>query len=82
MSYAILLAFAVIYVGPLLMLVSASFKTLPEFFKNPTGLPESIGLSNFTDAWELASFPRFLVNSLFYTAVATSVMIFTSGRFR
>lgn len=74
----ILIALAIAFIGPLLMLVLTSFKTLPEFFKNPTGLPESYGLSNFTDAWRLASFPRFMVNSLIYTVVATSVMIFTS----
>lgn len=74
----ILIALAVAFIGPLLMLVVTSFKTLPEFFKNPTGLPESYGFSNFADAWTLASFPRFMFNSLIYTVVATSVMIFTS----
>ncbi|MCY3618861.1 MAG: hypothetical protein OXG66_14370, partial [Acidimicrobiaceae bacterium] len=40
-SYVILLVFAVLYIGPLLMLVTTAFKTLPEFFQNPTGMPES-----------------------------------------
>jgi raffinose/stachyose/melibiose transport system permease protein len=74
-SYAILLLFAAIYVGPLLILIFASMKTLPEFFADPTGLPESIELANFGDAWELANFPRFLLNSLIYTVVGTTLFV-------
>jgi len=74
-SYAILLFFAAIYVGPLLILIFASMKTLPEFFANPTGLPESIELANFGDAWELANFPRFLLNSMIYTVVGTTLFV-------
>jgi raffinose/stachyose/melibiose transport system permease protein len=77
-SYAILLAFAVIYVGPLLMLISASLKTLPEFFKDPTGLPESANVENYTEAWELANFPQYLLNSLIYTVVATALFVVMS----
>jgi len=74
-SYAILLFFALIYVGPLLILIFASMKTLPEFFADPTGLPESFELANFGDAWELANFPRFLLNSLIYTVVGTTLFV-------
>ena len=77
-SYTILLFFAVIYVGPLLILIFASMKTLPEFFADPTGLPESFELANFGDAWELANFPRFLVNSLIYTVVGTTLFVIMS----
>jgi len=74
-SYAILLLFAAFYVGPLLILIAASMKTLPEFFANPTGLPDSWNTQNFEDAWELASFPKFLLNSLIYTMVATVLFV-------
>ena len=77
-SYLILLAFAAIYVGPLLMLISASLKSLPEFFKDPTGLPESAMVENYTEAWELANFPQYLVNSLIYTVVATALFVLMS----
>ena len=72
-SYAILLLFAAFYVGPLLMLVSASLKSLPEFFRNPTGWPDELRFSNFSEAWELASFPKYMLNSLIYTTVATAL---------
>ena len=77
-SYAILLLFAVIYVGPLLILITASLKTLPEFFADPTGLPDSLQFANFTEAWELANFPRYMINSLIYTSVATALFVVTS----
>ncbi len=77
-SYALLLAFAVIYVAPLLILISASLKTLPEFFKDPTGLPPSLTIENYTEAWELANFPQYLLNSLIYTVVATALFVLMS----
>jgi raffinose/stachyose/melibiose transport system permease protein len=77
-SYTILLLFASFYIGPLLILIFASLKSLPEFFKNPTGLPESFSLDNFTEAWELANFPGYLMNSLIYTAVATTLFVIMS----
>lgn len=77
-SYAILLLFTAFYVGPLLMLVSASLKSLPEFFKNPSGFPEEMRFANFTEAWELASFPKYMLNSVIYTAVATGLFVVTS----
>ncbi len=78
MSYAILLAFAAFYVGPILMLVSTSLKTLPEFFKDPTGRPPNPSLDNFTNAWDLANFPGYAVNSVIYTIVATALFVVTS----
>lgn len=77
-SYTILLLFAVFYVGPLLILVGASMKTLPEFFKHPTGLPDGLNFDNFSEAWQLASFPKFLINSLIYTTVATFLFVIMS----
>ena len=77
-SYSILVAFAIFYIGPILMLVGASFKTLPEFFKDPTGLPESVELENYTEAWSLASFPSYMFNSLVYTVVATTLFVVMS----
>ena len=77
-SYTILILFAVIYVAPLLMLVFASFKTLPEFFQDPTGLPEGVEHENYTEAWGLANFPGYITNSLIYTVVATTLFVIMS----
>ena len=77
-SYGILIAFAIFYIGPILMLIGASFKTLPEFFKDPTGLPEGVELENYTEAWSLASFPSYMFNSVIYTVVATTMFVIMS----
>jgi raffinose/stachyose/melibiose transport system permease protein len=77
-SYAVLGLFALIYVGPILMLVFASLKTLPDFFANPTGLPENLEWSNYSEAWNLANFPGYMLNSLIYTVVATVLFVIMS----
>jgi raffinose/stachyose/melibiose transport system permease protein len=77
-SYLILLLFAAFYVGPLLILISASFKSLPEFFADPTGLPEGLEFGNYAEAWDLANFPGFMMNSLIYTVVATALFVVMS----
>ena len=78
LSYLVLLIFAIMYLGPLLMLVNTSLKTTPEFFKNATSLPAEPNLNNFVDAWEKADFPRLLINSAIYTAVSTILYIVTA----
>jgi raffinose/stachyose/melibiose transport system permease protein len=76
-SYAILLVFAVIYLGPLLMLVITSLKTMPDFMKNATALPTTLNLENFAIAWEKANFPRYLTNTILYTFSATLIYVVT-----
>ena len=63
-SYLILALFAVIYLGPLLMLVNTALKTLPEFMKNAVALPTSFQFQNFIDAWNKANFSQYLLNSI------------------
>jgi raffinose/stachyose/melibiose transport system permease protein len=77
-SYGILLFFAVIYLGPLLMLVNTSLKTMPDFMKNATALPSTLSLQNFVDAWQKANFPRYLTNTILYTASATIIYVVTA----
>jgi raffinose/stachyose/melibiose transport system permease protein len=77
-SYVILAAFSVAYLGPLLMLFLTSLKSLPEFFRNPVGMPEAWLFSNFGEAFEQANFGGYLFNSFLYTAVATTIFVVTS----
>jgi len=76
-SYLVLLVFAVIYLGPLLMLVNTSLKTMPDFMKNATALPATLNFQNYLDAWEKANFPRYLTNTILYTASATVIYVVT-----
>ena len=77
-SYLILGFLAIFYLWPLLMLISTSLKPLNEYLKDPAGLPTAPTLANYAEAWELANFPRYLLNSALYTATATAIFIVSS----
>lgn len=77
-SYAFLLLLAVIYLGPLLMLVNTSLKTMPSFMKDATSLATEFNLQNFSEAWTKANFPQYLLNSVIYTFAATTIYIVTA----
>jgi raffinose/stachyose/melibiose transport system permease protein len=77
-SYAVLVVFAIIYAGPLLMLVNTSLKTMPMFMKDATGITTVFHFQNFVDAWTKANFPQYLLNTVIYTASATTVYILTA----
>lgn len=77
-SYAFLMVLAALYLGPLLMLVNTSLKTMPTFMKDATAPATEFHVENFSEAWEKANFPKYLLNSLLYTAAATSIYIITA----
>jgi raffinose/stachyose/melibiose transport system permease protein len=77
-SYAVLVIFSILYIGPLFMLVNASFKTLADFFKDPISPVSSINFDNYSSAWERANFSRYMLNSLVYTVAATTIFVVTS----
>jgi raffinose/stachyose/melibiose transport system permease protein len=78
LSYLVLIFFAIIYAGPLLMLVNTAFKTLPSFMKDAVSITDSLNFQNFTEAWNRANFPRYLTNTLIYAVSATVIYIITA----
>ena len=77
-SYVVLLVFAVIYLGPLLMLINTALKTTPSFMKDATALATEFHIQNFVEAWTKANFPKYLFNSVLYTAAATAIYVVTA----
>lgn len=77
-SYAVMIFFALLYIGPLLMLVNTSLKTMPSFMKDATALATEFHLQNFVDAWTKANFPKYLLNSVIYTFAATTIYVITA----
>lgn len=77
-SYAFLIILAILYLGPLMMLINTSLKSMPSFSKDATGLATELRLQNFADAWTRANFPRYLFNSMLYTVVATTIYVVTA----
>ncbi|RME66001.1 MAG: carbohydrate ABC transporter permease [Caldilineae bacterium] len=78
-AYLFLLVMTVLYLGPLLMLVNTSLKTLPSFMRNATSLATELNFSNFAEAWEKANFPQYILNSMLYTASATLIFVSTGA---
>ncbi|MBW4438491.1 MAG: carbohydrate ABC transporter permease [Pleurocapsa minor GSE-CHR-MK-17-07R] len=77
-SYAFLVVMAIIYLGPLLMLVNTSLRTTPSFMRNATALATQPNFENFAEAWEKANFPQYLLNSALYTVSATAIYVVTA----
>ncbi|MCL4249813.1 MAG: carbohydrate ABC transporter permease [Anaerolineae bacterium] len=77
-SYAFLLLLAVVYLGPILMLVNTSLKTTPSFMRDATSVASELNFENFAEAWEKANFPRYLLNSAIYTVSATAIYVVTA----
>jgi len=69
----LLLASASVFVlVPIVYMVLASFKSVPDFFSNPYGLPSKWMWENYTRAWNEAKIAITLPNSIIVTA--TSVL--------
>ncbi len=78
LSYLVLSVFAVFYVWPLFMLINTALKSLPQYLKDPAAIVSEPSLANFGEAWELANFPQYMLNSAIYTATATAIFVATS----
>jgi len=76
-AYAFLVVLAIIYIAPMAMLVLTSVKTLPDFGKNAVGLPSTLELNNFAEAWNKANFPQYLLNTIIYTFAGTVIFLIT-----
>jgi raffinose/stachyose/melibiose transport system permease protein len=76
-AYVFLILLAIIYIAPMAMLVMTSLKTLPEFTRNAVALPTTLALDNFAEAWDKANFPRYLLNTVLYTASSAIIFVVT-----
>lgn len=70
-AYALMIAFAVLTVFPLVWLGYSSLKPNAEIMLHPLGLPEAPSFSNYVRAWKLGNLGTALGNSLIYSCVAT-----------
>jgi raffinose/stachyose/melibiose transport system permease protein len=77
-AYAILILLALVYAGPLLMLVNTALKTLPGFSKDPIGITTTFTIGNFGDAWTKANIAQSLGNSVLYATVATVLYVLSA----
>ncbi|MGP3929429.1 carbohydrate ABC transporter permease [Nonomuraea sp. KM88] len=67
---------ALVFLIPLYLFVSTAFKTNADINSWPLRLiPRSLTLENFVNAWTLAPFDQFLVNSVVVAAIGTALKV-------
>ncbi|MFF2847435.1 carbohydrate ABC transporter permease [Streptomyces sp. NPDC058001] len=64
-----------LFAAPLIYLLVQAFKTYPGFLQDPTGLPGTWTMQNFTDAWQQGDFGRQMINSLVYSVIPTAITL-------
>lgn len=75
-SYAFLLIGGLIWIYPFLWMISASFKTQPEFFANRLGLIlEKPTLDNIVRIWNKANFSQYFLNTVIVTLFSVLIVL-------
>lgn len=75
----VLCAACLVVLVPIAYVVIASFKTIPDFFANPYGLPEEWAWRNYVDAWRDARISVTLTNSVLVTTGAVLASTFLAA---
>ncbi len=70
LRHALLIVASLIVLVPIVYMFFASFKTVPDFFGNPYGLPSEWAWTNYTRAWDEAHISITLPNTVFVTALS------------
>ena len=78
-KYLTLGAFTILCIYPLIWLVLGSFKTNPELYANPWGLPESFGVENYIRALTEGHILQYFGNSVIITVTAVFVAVMLSS---
>jgi raffinose/stachyose/melibiose transport system permease protein len=73
--YLFLIALAAVFLYPVVLMVLSAFKSTPEMFRNPFGLPDSWSLATFAEVWRRASFGTYLRNSLLITGASAVLLL-------
>jgi ABC-type glycerol-3-phosphate transport system permease component len=71
--HAVMIATCAFVLVPIVIVFFGSFKTIPEFFSNPYGLPDTWMLTNYRDAWNDANLQSAAVNSVISTVFGVGV---------
>ncbi len=74
--YVFLALLAVLYLAPLLWMLSVSLKDNPDLMAAPFALPAALHWNNYQEAWELGRLGAALFNSVFVCGVTLIVSLF------
>lgn len=73
--HAIMVVLSLVYVVPLGWMVMSSFKTKREIFDAPFALPTDPDFGSWAKAWERGDLGGYILNSLFTTVTAVSIIL-------
>ncbi len=73
--YLVLVLLALGFLYPIALMVLDAFKTTPEIFRSPFGLPSHVGLETFREVWRRAHFGLYLRNSVLVTGGSLAVLL-------
>lgn len=80
LTYAALSVGAVIMLAPLIWMVLASFKSLPEILTYPpTVLPKSLRTAAYQTVLTESNYPRYFLNSVIVASISVISILFTSS---
>jgi raffinose/stachyose/melibiose transport system permease protein len=79
LSYAVMILFALMTIYPIIWLILNSFKSTPEYMQDRVGLPKTLSLDNYIQAWQLGDFNMLIPNSILYTILTTLSIVFLSA---
>ncbi|MDF2798092.1 MAG: carbohydrate transporter permease [Devosia sp.] len=74
----ILIANTFIMLAPIVIMIFSAFKTTPQIFASPFGIPDFTNLVNFSRIWTQTNFLQYLINSFVVTG-ASMALILTLG---
>jgi raffinose/stachyose/melibiose transport system permease protein len=76
---ALLAAYAVVAVGPLVFMLLQSFRPSAEIFNDPLGMPTELYLGNYQEAWREAHFATYFTNSVLVVVSAVALCTLVSA---
>lgn len=69
------LIFLVIYLYPIILVISSAFKTKKEMASNPSGLPKEVTMEFFKKAFESMNYLKTIGNTFIITLVAVALLL-------
>lgn len=72
-------AYSMLYVLPLFWMIMSAFKSNGEIFQDPLGLPKSLDLKVFPEAFRAAMLNKLMVNSFIITFSSTTLILICSS---
>jgi raffinose/stachyose/melibiose transport system permease protein len=78
-KYSILLFFTFIFLYPMFLMISNSFKSNIEILKSPLGLPTNFSLENYITVWHTINFQDYTLNSVYVTSISVFIILFVSS---